>query len=93
MVRLVVVIHLPSQQQRNVGCMTSDMRVTGSVGVPLWQASRFDTVQKIANVERRRITTDFGDCSAGQQCGRTQDEFAAVASFDPARFPFKPNGA
>ena len=86
----VVVIDLPAQEQSNVGCVTSDVRVAGSDRISFRLATRLDAIQEVANVERRGIPSDLGDLATGQQLGRAEYDAAAVASFHPTVFTLEP---
>src|SRR5690606_37550970 len=88
---VVVVSDLATQVERDVRPMASDMGIAGRLGVPLGLAARLDAVEEVAHMESRRVTTNLRDSSPRQQRRRTQHQFAAVASFDPASFTFEPN--
>src|SRR6478736_2881929 len=76
---LQIVMKLTSQEDGDVRGMASDVRITGGVGVALGQAARLHAIEKVANVERRRVAADFCDRPSRDQFGRAQHELAAVA--------------
>lgn len=55
--------------ERDVCRVTGDVRVAGRNCVALGLAPRFNAVEKIANMERRRIAADFVNLPAGEQFG------------------------
>src|SRR5262245_36477422 len=83
LMRLVVELHLAIEEQGNVSRMAGDMGIACRIGVTLRLAARLDAVEEITHVERSRIATNFGDCSARGEFRRTEDDLAAVTRFDP----------
>src|SRR3954447_16660561 len=69
------------------------MRIAGSIRIPFGPTARFDAIEEIAHVKRRRVTADFFNSTSGDKLRRAEHELAAVARFDPTGLAFESHRA
>ena len=55
-----VIVDLAVEEQRDVRCMTGNVRVARSIRVRPGRPARLDAIEKVADVEVCRIAGDFG---------------------------------
>lgn len=56
-----VVLYRPSQMQRDVRGVASNVRIARGVGVALGLTASFHAIEEVADVERRGVTANFRD--------------------------------
>ena len=72
--------------------MAGNVRMARGVRVGSGLRARFHAIEKIPDVEIRRIAPDLRSAS-GQQLRCTRDDFGVVTRFDPPLVPLEADGA